>query len=79
MSLRDIDKNTMILTMKRFADNRSAFTEDKEQCRKVLAADIEAFLKDGGEITRVSEYESGYPQKMQKYSLVPKDYKDAKI
>ena len=42
-------------------------------------ADIEAFLKAGGQITRVSDDDSAYPERLKKYSFVPKDYKDAKI
>ena len=79
MSLRDCDKNTIISSRKRFSDDKNAFTDDKEQCRKVLNADIEAFLKAGGVITQVSRHESAYPEKERKHSFVPDNYKDAKI
>ena len=81
MSLRDFDKNTMIISRRNIPlhERNNSFSEDKEQCRKVLAADIEAFLKAGGQITRVSDDESAYPERLKKYSFVPKDYKDAKI
>ena len=79
MSLRDCDKNTIISSRKRFSDDKNAFTDDKEQCRKVLNADIEAFLKAGGVITKVSRHESAYPEKLRRYSFVPDNYKDAKI
>lgn len=79
MSLSDCDKNTIISSRKRFFDDKSAFTEDKQQCRKQLNTDIEAFLKAGGVITKVSKYESAYPEKLKRYSFVPDNYKDAKI
>jgi hypothetical protein len=79
MSLRDCDKNTIISSRKRFSDDKNAFTDNKEQCRKVLNADIQAFLKAGGVITQVSRYESAYPEKERKHSFVPDNYKDAKI
>lgn len=79
MSLSDCDKNTIIRSRKRFSDDKSAFTEDKQQCRKQLNADIEAFLKAGGVISQVSKYDSAYPEKLKKHSFVPDNYKDAKI
>ena len=81
MSLRDFDKNTMIISRRNILqhERNDSFSEDKAQCRKVLAADIEAFLKAGGQITRVSDDDSAYPERLKKYSFVPKDYKDAKI
>ena len=79
MSLSDCDKNTIISSRKRFSDDKSLFTENKQQCRKQLNADIQAFFKAGGVITQVSRYESAYPEKERKHSFVPDNYKDAKI
>ena len=80
MSLRDFDKNTMILSRKNMTTyDRNTFTDDKDKCRKILESDIEAFLKSGGKITVLEPDESSYPDKIEKRLFVPNNYKDAKI
>lgn len=67
MTLRDIDKNTVIMSRTPYKNDLTEATKDK--LREILEADVERFLKAGGEIQKIDYQVTGKKEKKGRFVL----------